>query len=90
MPADEMDDDTLLGYFLTHCLTPRALFHRDHYLRLRELAGDPYGNPEGLIEFFAVWPPEAGDLVAKARVRMNEPLPAPSPKGWDEDPLSCP
>jgi hypothetical protein len=64
-----MSDEELIGYCALHCKTERALFHRDHVIRIFELAGQ---LPRGVIPEWVVLHEEAMmPLVEKARRRQR-------------------
>jgi hypothetical protein len=83
-----MTDHELLGYFLIHSETDRALFSRAQYVRLKLLAGEPVENPERLPRMFPVWSPEAKPLVEKARVACRALVAEVEANGWEDDPLA--
>lgn len=66
---DRWDDESFLGYVETHSRTELALFHRDHVLRLLELAGrEP---PDHIGAFVSVQADVADVLVSEARERLR-------------------
>lgn len=64
MANTEWSDDEFLGYFSLHATTPRALFHRDHVVRLLKMAGQPI--PTSLSEWIAVRSDIADPLIEQA------------------------
>lgn len=68
-----MDDDELLGYAELHSETPRALFAREHVVRLFQMAGlDP---PTGLPDFVRFAKPEVAPILidaAKERAKLRK------------------
>lgn len=66
----EMSDEELLGYAELHCKTERALFHRDHVVRIYGMAGLEVKS-SALPEFVAVHEDAMEPLVAAARRRTK-------------------
>lgn len=66
-----MNDEELLGYFELHSRTERALFSRDHIVRLSKLAGYPVKDVSRLPQFIAVHEPVAKPYIERARRRMK-------------------
>lgn len=65
-------DEELLGYFLIHSMTDRAMFHWSQVWRLLELAGkNPPEREEGDDEFFPICFSEAESLAADVRARLK-------------------
>jgi len=59
-----MEDDELLSYAEIHSNTPRALFSREHVVRIFQMAGlDP---PTGLPDFVRFSKPEVVPVLTKA------------------------
>ena len=59
-----MEEDELLSYAEIHSRTPRALFSRDHVVRLFQMAGlDP---PTGLPAFVRFSKPKVAPILAQA------------------------
>lgn len=69
-PAEEWSDEEFLGYVEIHSCTDRALFHRDHVLRLYKLAH--VETPDlGHGSWFALFQDVADPLTKKARGRLR-------------------
>ncbi len=71
--GSEMDDKELLGYADTHSETERALFSREHVIRILTLAGERV--PFAIPEWVSVSADTMKPLVVKARRRLSQPGP---------------
>jgi hypothetical protein len=65
-----MTDDEFIDYVETHSQTDRALFHREHIMRIAALAGRE--APELRGEWYAMRAPVAHPMVAEARSRISQ------------------
>jgi len=71
---DEWSDDFFLSYVTLHADTPRALFSKDHVVRLLKLAGRgalASDVERGSRKFYSLPSDEAGPLVKAARARIE-------------------
>jgi hypothetical protein len=66
-----MDDDDFLSYVYTHSTTPRALFSREHVMRLAKLA-----DAEAEIPTFQGWVTLKDDVAHPLVLRAREILAA--------------
>lgn len=69
-------DDDFLGYVDLHSKTERALFSREHVLRLIKLANVPEGQyPLPMASFISVHADEARPLIERARRQLKRRTP---------------
>ncbi len=70
MPSDNWTDKELMGYFVIHAKTDRALFHVDHVRRMLCLAeeGNTVPLPDGgfVAIHYSDWKDEIDQAYAKA------------------------
>jgi hypothetical protein len=72
----EWSDEDLIDYCASHCKTERALFHREHILRIWRLAGEPpQTNVYDLPEWVTAHEDSMMPLVTAARARRKKPEP---------------
>jgi hypothetical protein len=66
-----MNDQVLIDYATTHCQTERALFHRDHIIRLYKLA-DVTIWEEYLPQFISWHENEALPILNRAKKELKK------------------
>ena len=71
----DMTDEELIGYARIHCTTERALFHKDHIVRLLKMGGAKEAAEKCAAgpEFINVWEDTMDVIMAAIDEQKNKP-----------------